>query len=253
MVDVTKINFTGAGVTASVDGLDPTKINVVIPGGGGGPYSTCCIDVDQSGGPVLASATKLNFVGAGVTATNAGGGQVDVTVPGGGAAGVNVDQADTPVLASAQTINFTGPGADVAVDGGDATQANVNVIAGHFTMAGMNLNGASPTNRNQVYIPGAGICTVAALNAGLTLLIPPNATTISVNMKVFTNSLNDSNVVKLVVNGVPTTLFTVTATATGTYNGGPVTVAPGDSVHIQCDGSTCTSGTSLISGTLRLY
>lgn len=31
-----KINFTGAGVTAAVDGIDPTKVNVTIPGGGGG-------------------------------------------------------------------------------------------------------------------------------------------------------------------------------------------------------------------------
>jgi len=41
-------------------------------------------DVHDEGVAVLAGATILNFVGAGVTATNAGGGQVDVTIPGGG-------------------------------------------------------------------------------------------------------------------------------------------------------------------------
>lgn len=52
-----------------------------VAGGGG---STTLAVKDE--GSAIGSFTTMNFVGAGVTAANAGGGQVDVTIPGGGGA-----------------------------------------------------------------------------------------------------------------------------------------------------------------------
>lgn len=47
---------------------------------------TGAVDIDQEGVPV-APASTLNFTGAGVVVTDAGGGQVDVAIPGGGGGG----------------------------------------------------------------------------------------------------------------------------------------------------------------------
>ena len=69
------LNFTGAGVTASHDAAND-RINVDIPGGGGGGgYATI-----QEEGASLAQETILNFIGAGVTAV-AGTGKTNVTIP----------------------------------------------------------------------------------------------------------------------------------------------------------------------------
>jgi hypothetical protein len=73
---VTKINFAGAGVTATEPVAD--EILVTIPGGGSG------ITTQDEGILVDATATTLNFVGAGVTATDAGSNVTTVTIPGGG-------------------------------------------------------------------------------------------------------------------------------------------------------------------------
>jgi len=52
---------------------------ITIPGGGGGGG----VDVEDEGGAIN-TATTLDFVGAGVDATDAGGGVATITIPGGG-------------------------------------------------------------------------------------------------------------------------------------------------------------------------
>lgn len=66
----------------SPSGSDWTRLQT---GGGGGGSG---VKVKDEGTTVLTLAETLNFVGSGVTATNAGGGVVTVTIPGGGGAGV---------------------------------------------------------------------------------------------------------------------------------------------------------------------
>jgi len=57
----------------------PNPTTLTFPASGG---SSSGVDV-QDEGIAVATATTLNFIGAGVTATDAGGGIVDVTIPGG--------------------------------------------------------------------------------------------------------------------------------------------------------------------------
>lgn len=67
------------------------------------------IAVDDEGATVHTAATKLNFVGAGVTATDAGGGEVDVTIPGGGSAGWTLAGSVT-ILTPVANVDVTGLG-----------------------------------------------------------------------------------------------------------------------------------------------
>lgn len=70
------VNFAGAGVTVTDDGV---KTLVTIPGGGGS------LTFEDEGVP-LTQRSNINFVGAGVTVTDAGSKTV-VTIPGGGGGG----------------------------------------------------------------------------------------------------------------------------------------------------------------------
>lgn len=75
--DTTKINFIGAGVTAT--STAPGEVDVDIPGGGSP------LEIEDEGVSIETDTTKINFIGAGVTATNPAAGEVDVTIPGGAA------------------------------------------------------------------------------------------------------------------------------------------------------------------------
>lgn len=67
--------FRRTEVSALQDLVD--ELDAAYTGGGSG------VDIEDEGTPV-ATATTLNFTGAGVDATDAGGGTVDVDIPGGG-------------------------------------------------------------------------------------------------------------------------------------------------------------------------
>lgn len=70
--------------------FDGTTWNVVgagrisVASGSGG------VDVDDENVLIVAAATVLNFTGAGVVVTDAGGGQADVTIAGGGGSGTSI-------------------------------------------------------------------------------------------------------------------------------------------------------------------
>lgn len=83
------------------------------------------IDVEDEGTPVI-SASTLNFTGAGVVATDAGGGVVDVTIAGGGG-GVDVEE-EGGAVATATTLNFIGSSV-TATDAGSG-QVDVTITGG---------------------------------------------------------------------------------------------------------------------------
>lgn len=85
-----KINFTGAGVLATIDGGDPSQINVTIPGSG-----TATIMVKDEGAALTPDKNKLNFVGPGITATTDGGdtSQANITISVAIAGTINVGDA----------------------------------------------------------------------------------------------------------------------------------------------------------------
>jgi hypothetical protein len=104
-------------------------------GGGGGGGS---VDVEDEGVPVVSPASVLNFIGDGVTVTDAGGGRADITIPGGGgSSGVNVEDKGTPVLTPATTLDFIG---DVTVTDAGGGTAAVTIPQRVFANAG-NPNG----------------------------------------------------------------------------------------------------------------
>lgn len=72
---ITKINFAGAGVTATEPVAD--EILVTIPGGGS------ALKVEDEGISLSTAVTKINFAGAGVTATEPVSDEILVTIPGG--------------------------------------------------------------------------------------------------------------------------------------------------------------------------
>jgi len=107
-----KLNFVGAGVTATDDSGNG-RVNVNIPGGAPPGYGTV-----QDEGSNLPQQTVLDFVGAGVTAANdAGAGRTTVTIPGGAASGgyQTVQDEGSPAAQQA-TMNFMGAGVTVADD-----------------------------------------------------------------------------------------------------------------------------------------
>lgn len=75
--NASRIDFVGAGVTATILGSTAT---ISVPGGGSG------IETRDEGVTAGTAQTKLNFVGAGVTASSVGD-TTTVTIPGGGGGG----------------------------------------------------------------------------------------------------------------------------------------------------------------------
>lgn len=106
----TTMNFAGAGVV--VNSPSAGQVDVTIAGG---------VNVEDDGTP-LGSFIGLNFTGAGVTATDAGGGLATIDIPGGG--GVDIDNNSTP-LGTFDTLNFDNTTIR-ATDAGGGT-ANVGV------------------------------------------------------------------------------------------------------------------------------
>ena len=87
------------------------------------------VNTQDEGIAVLSPSTTINFVGAGVTATNGGGGVTTVTIPGGGGgSGVDVEDEGISVLAPATTLNFIGAG--VTVTNGGGGQADITIPGG---------------------------------------------------------------------------------------------------------------------------
>jgi len=99
-VPITRDLIPGANVTLN-GGATPVALSadVTIAASGGGGGGT--IDVEDSGS-LIVSASTLNFTGAGVTATDLGGGVAGIDIPGGGGASASYCKAYN---GGTQTIN----------------------------------------------------------------------------------------------------------------------------------------------------
>jgi len=135
---VTKgITFVGDGTGGTVlgdfyyryEGGGLQNISAVVGG------STGLTSVEDEGAAIPGGPfPTLNFVGAGVTATDGGGGTATVTIPGG--AGVVVEDEGGAIPGGPHsTLNFTGPGV-LASDGGGGV-ANIAVTSGGGTVQGV--------------------------------------------------------------------------------------------------------------------
>lgn len=78
------------------------------------------ITVKDEGSDLTTALTSLDFVGAGVTATNSGG-AVTVTIPGSGAASVTIKDEGSDLTTSLASMNFVGAGVTATNSGADVT------------------------------------------------------------------------------------------------------------------------------------
>ena len=107
-------------------GISARKISVRTPAVSG-------IDIEDEGGSVLVAATTLDFLGAGVSAADGGGGKATVTIPG-GISGIDVEDEGGAVN-TATIINFVGPGVTATdAGGGEATATIPGAVAPTVTV-----------------------------------------------------------------------------------------------------------------------
>ena len=160
-----------------------------VPGGGGGAGT---IGVEDEGVSVVASATTLNFVGAGVTATDGGGGVATVTIPGGATestalistatAGETVvageilrfDTSGTPGNAlKAQATTFPACDAMGVVKTGVSSGASVTYYERGTVAVKFGSAPAAASNGSRVYLDAstAGQATLTAPTAGGTAVV----------------------------------------------------------------------------------
>lgn len=113
------------------------------------------VPIQEEGTTVTASPTAINFVGAGVTATDTAG-VATVTIPGGGTA-VPIQEEGTTVTAAPTAINFVGAGATVTDTAGVATVT----IPGGGSSGGMTLlksgTGSSPFTDGTISVDSVAI------------------------------------------------------------------------------------------------
>lgn len=100
------------------------------------------IDVQDEGVAEATGATTLNFVGAGVTAADMGGGVVDVTIAGGGS-GIDVEDEGVSEATGATILNFTGSGVTATDVGGG--QVDIAITSGG-TASGTSFPGTPSTD-----------------------------------------------------------------------------------------------------------
>lgn len=107
----------GETATVRTDGTTDGLVVLIRSAGSGGSLAV------QDEGSAVAGAphSTMNFVGAGVTATNAGGGVATITIPGG--SGLTIEDEGATVTGGPHTaLNFVGAGVSVAnAGGGEAT------------------------------------------------------------------------------------------------------------------------------------
>lgn len=80
-------------ITVDQQGRITDIVDIPAAGGGGS------LEIEDEGVSVETGVTKINFTGAGVTATSPAAGEVDVDIPGGGGDWTLIDQAGAPISA----------------------------------------------------------------------------------------------------------------------------------------------------------
>lgn len=148
---------TDTGDTYAWDGSAWDQVNT---GAGAG------LDVEDEGTPEASGVTTLNFTGAGVTATDAGGGVVDVDIPGGGSGGLIGVQVITAT--GAGTYTPTGGTSSIVIEliGGGGGGAGIAAPGGgNGTRSGSGGGGAYLRKRLTADFSGASY-SVGAKGAG---------------------------------------------------------------------------------------
>lgn len=152
--DIKPVDPAGAPLADGAYVLDVTDdVVTMVPDSGGGGS----LDVEDEGVSEATGVTTLNFTGAGVTATDAGGGVVDVDIPGGGGGGGSGQDRRWNVGSTETTIDEFDDdslaGAWVRVDGTGAASGNVDYSEGADTLAVRNNGGDTADKLHGLVIP----------------------------------------------------------------------------------------------------
>jgi hypothetical protein len=81
--------------------------------GAAGAPTAVNVEVQDEGSSLTTAAKKLNFVGAGVAATEPLADEITVTIPGAAGGAIIVEDAGTPVTTAVTKFNFTGAGVTI--------------------------------------------------------------------------------------------------------------------------------------------
>jgi len=218
-----RIQATGANSNTGILFADGTFQYTAANGGGG----SSSIAIQEEGSNVVATANTINFVGAGVTASNVGG-VATITVSGG--SGIAVQEEASNVVTSATTLNFVGSGvtasnvagvATITVSGGSGItvqEESSNVVA---TANTVNFVGAGVTASN---VGGVATITIAGGGSGITVQEESSTVVATATTVNFLGAgVTASNVGGVAVVTVPGGVNT-------TYSGSPVTT-PAETIN----------------------
>jgi hypothetical protein len=213
--------------------------------GNGGPAG---IAIDDEGAPIGAGPfTEIDFVGAGVSAADVGGGVGRVTIPG-GISGVAV-QDEGGAVVTTSTLNFVGGGiqaTNVAGVGTITVPAPPTVIFALPEKWGQNGVTASQTNVPLTALVSVNFDDLKMIRAG---------SIVGIRTRLTDAVTAGSLAIKVTKNGVAGTLA-VTSTSISNQTGGVATEAAGVDTYIAGDAIgvmiTLTSGDFAPSGGTNL-
>ena len=166
---------------------EPGRFGIVFADGS---YQWHAPVVQEEGTNVVSNASIFNFVGAGVTASNANG-IATITIPGGsGTSSIAVQEEGTNVVAAANTINFVGSGVTASNVSGVATitissggisgiavqEEGTNVVATTNTInfVGSGVTASNVGNVATITITSGGISGIAVQEEGTNVLATAN-------------------------------------------------------------------------------
>jgi len=169
------------------------------------------VTVDNQGSPIAGNPhTTLNFTGTGVTASDAGGGVANITIP--GSSGITVESSGSPIANNPHTtLNFeTGL---VATDAG----GGVANITGGMSVENQ---GSAIANNPHTTLDFVGAVTASDAGSGvasITVLSIPYGYVLVGNANPSTGNLSNAELQAIVDSSVSTTTVNAPDLVSGTY------------------------------------
>jgi hypothetical protein len=158
--------LTGQGAFIHADGTNISLLAGNSSGGGGS-----AITIQDEGSNLTTALSQIDFVGAGVTATNTGG-NVTVTIPGGGGSAITAQDEGANLTTALAQLDFVGAGVTATNTGGNVT---VTIPGGGGSAITIQDEGSDlTTTPAQMNFVGAGVTATTSGN-NVTVTVPGSA------------------------------------------------------------------------------
>lgn len=213
-------------ITVDQQGRITSVVDIPAAGGGGS------LEIEDEGVSVETGVTKINFIGAGVTATSPAAGEVEVDIPGGGAGGTWTQVGFWDFAVSGAVANVVGDATgyseilvdvvdvSLSVSGQRIIQVSVDGGATYFSTSGNYQDIAATgvgTNNAAIFMHNT---SATAIRRASTLLSGTNLTSTSKTIYNYTR-----NVMQVFIGSTsPITHVRVLGSAGGNLNGGVVRI-----------------------------